>query len=493
MLARSLIAGFVVIASCALEAVAQERWPRVVDPATYDSPSGEFHLDVDPSSISGAGGARYRMSRRGTLAWEGEKPFTLSDAQVTREGVVVGYSYSEGVEVAEDSDVHLVILNPDGSVRLDERIPRHYANVPDGPPEPYVLGAQVDLDGDRVIFRPGSGWIDGVWRVYELSSGRFRSLVKRPPARSPADREPVRHSRVLPTPPPPTEQVRPWLMRNLGTIQLGPSRPGSSAPTSPRRDSASDGVLGNAGDWVLDSADNIYVVDVKTAVVRVFNRLGARLRIIPIARRGVVLFDPALSVAGDGTVLVRPDFFPPNRRFLRLAPEGKPPLARQVSANSILPNLATGGSWGVSPIEVTQFRSDFTPAKRVLRRLDGRWLYPMVHAAAGMDGSLAVASIEAPGAREWELNVLSAQGIGQKSARMPRDADGSTFAYDGRRLVYWQGGAIRIRDLSDGSVLDFLPDDLRPFSILPMKIAGAGRELWVLDPMRWLVRRFEMP
>ena len=143
--------------------------------------------------------------------------------------------------------------------------------------------------------------------------------------------------------------------------------------------------------------------------------------------------------------------------------------------------------------EITAFRRDFTVVKRLSRRLDGRWLWGIGHAVAGLDGSLAVASIDSDEAKEWELNVFSADGIGQGSVRMPKDADGRTFAYDGRRVVYWQGGAIRIRTLSDGKVLDFLPEDLRPFSILPMKIAAAGRELWMLDPARWLVLRFEMP
>lgn len=497
MLAGCLVAGLVGTAPFDVEAIAQERWPRIVDPAIYDSPRGEFRLDVDPSSISGAGRARYRMSRQGSVVWEGEKSFTLFDAQVTQTGVVVGYSYSQGIEVADKSEVHLLILNPDGSIRLDERVPRGLNRVPDGPPEPYVLGVQVDVASDRVSFRLGYGLVEATLRVYGLSSGRLRSQTKAPPDGWRADRKAVRHSRNSSEPPRPTEQVRPWLMKSLGTIQLGRPGPGPTRPTSPRRDAAPAGALGYVSHWILDLADNIYLVNAETGVVHVFNSLGAPLRVIPIARQGVELFSPGLSVAGDGTVLVRPDLFPPNRKFLRLAPEGKPRPALQVSASSILPNLATGGSWGVDAVEVTQLRSDFTIAKRVLCRLDGRWLGPMVHAAAGVDGSIAVASVEAPypapEPEAWEINVFSAEGIAQKAVRMPRDADEGSFAYDGKRVVYWQNGAIRVRSLADGSVFDFLPDDLRPFSNLPMRIAAAGRELWMLDPARWLVLRFEMP
>ena len=80
----------------AAAARASEGPPPVLNPKTYLSPSGEYRLHVDPSTMYGQGKATYRLDRGGQVAWEGARPFTLWDAGVTDDGVVAGYAYSHG-------------------------------------------------------------------------------------------------------------------------------------------------------------------------------------------------------------------------------------------------------------------------------------------------------------------------------------------------------------------------------------------------------------
>jgi len=98
----------------ASSAVAQLIPPPVVNPATYESRSGEYVLEVDPSDMYGRGGASYRLTRQGQDVWSGGRPFTLLDAGVSDEGVVAGFAYSGGLQgFAKDDKLHLLILGLD--------------------------------------------------------------------------------------------------------------------------------------------------------------------------------------------------------------------------------------------------------------------------------------------------------------------------------------------------------------------------------------------
>src|SRR5262245_45359141 len=99
--------------------------PPVVNPATYESRSGEYVLDVDPREMYGQGGASYRLTRQGQDVWASDRPFTLLGVGVSDDGVVAGFAYSAGLEgFAKDDKLHLVILDPSGAVRLDDTTPR---------------------------------------------------------------------------------------------------------------------------------------------------------------------------------------------------------------------------------------------------------------------------------------------------------------------------------------------------------------------------------
>jgi hypothetical protein len=58
--------------------------PPLVNPTTYESDSGEYVLEVDPTHMHGEGAAGYRLTHQGQEVWSGERPFTLLGA--VREG-----------------------------------------------------------------------------------------------------------------------------------------------------------------------------------------------------------------------------------------------------------------------------------------------------------------------------------------------------------------------------------------------------------------------
>src|ERR1700752_347351 len=77
-------------------ATASEGPPPVLNPKTYVSPSGEWRLLIDPSTMYGQGAGNCRLTQRDQVVWEGERDFTLWDAGVSDEGIVAGYAYSHG-------------------------------------------------------------------------------------------------------------------------------------------------------------------------------------------------------------------------------------------------------------------------------------------------------------------------------------------------------------------------------------------------------------
>jgi hypothetical protein len=152
---------------------AQFTLPAVVDPATYESRSGEYVLEVDPSHVHGQGPAAYRLTRQGREIWSGPRPFTLLEAAVGDDGVVAGYAYHGGTEdFAKDDALHLVILDPRGRPRLDATTPRRMSRVIDGGSEPNVHGLVFDPDHDRVVFRVANVSESEVWKPYRLSTGQ---------------------------------------------------------------------------------------------------------------------------------------------------------------------------------------------------------------------------------------------------------------------------------------------------------------------------------
>ncbi len=156
--------------------------PPLVNPATYLSPSQVYQLDVDPTEPDGSGAARYRLTHRGSVAWESELPFTWYDAVVTDDGVAAGVAYSRGIMGGpygeEDGDLRFVVLDPTGEVRFERTETRTESRAMHSQPVPQSRGVLLDTSNGRVVLR----WVsdgDGKeeWFVYDVESGETRASI----------------------------------------------------------------------------------------------------------------------------------------------------------------------------------------------------------------------------------------------------------------------------------------------------------------------------
>lgn len=175
-----LIAGVVTSAACASEGP-----PPVLNPMWYSSPSGEYRLHVDPSSLHGEGEGTYRLMRGDMEVWSGSHPFTLWDAGVTDDGTVAGYAYTLGERGFPrrsgdtlNDDFHVVIFDPAGGIRLDDVTRRTRSRFMNTPPAPFALGMLVHPETDRFIIclsDPDVGRGNEEWRIHRLSTGELLS------------------------------------------------------------------------------------------------------------------------------------------------------------------------------------------------------------------------------------------------------------------------------------------------------------------------------
>ena len=181
---RQRVMIIVVIALAVTSQVRAERAGHyTLNPKTYKSPSGEFELYVDPSTIYGQGAGSYRMTRGGVEVWSKQLPFTLWDAEVAKDGLVAGYAYSLGMEndqldwnKPEEGKLHLVLLTPAGELRLNEIMPRRGTLSDDSTVDLNVDGILLDPDNDRFVVRLDEGdWSARreYWRSYRISTGEL--------------------------------------------------------------------------------------------------------------------------------------------------------------------------------------------------------------------------------------------------------------------------------------------------------------------------------
>lgn len=149
---------------------------------TYTSPSGRYALKVTPGDLYGRGKGSYAFSADGKVVWSGEKPYTLWDARVTDDGVVAGYSYSNGWEGFSEAgfgagmgDFRVVILDPRGAERLNQPTQREFSPFPHRPPNPLASGLVLDTAHDRGIVRVADEDLNRQtesWWPFELSTGK---------------------------------------------------------------------------------------------------------------------------------------------------------------------------------------------------------------------------------------------------------------------------------------------------------------------------------
>ena len=171
---------FVYCVGLTAPAYAQMGMPKIVDPANYSSPSGEYVFRVDPSDRYGSGKAFYRLKRDGHTLWSGDRPFTLTGVTVADNGIVGGYAYTgSGLIHAMDpkNPLEAVIFDRHGKFRLDAKIPRAFQSVSDAPPLPVAKGVFIDRTRNRLVVRleveqAHYGRNYEIWRQYALSTGK---------------------------------------------------------------------------------------------------------------------------------------------------------------------------------------------------------------------------------------------------------------------------------------------------------------------------------
>jgi len=153
----------------------------IVNPWTTESPSGEYRLSVMPSEADGSGPATYTMKREGKVLWKTEHPFTLREGAVTDKGEVAGYAYSHGYfgipPQGESSTLNAIILNPDGTIRLNAARSRRQPLVDSFTPlpnQPVVLGWLLDTDADRLVLQTRESFPSArTWFVHRFSTGEL--------------------------------------------------------------------------------------------------------------------------------------------------------------------------------------------------------------------------------------------------------------------------------------------------------------------------------
>ena len=127
---------------------------ETLQPFARSSSDGQWSLSVDPTQRDGGGSARYRCTHAGALVWEGERPWSFSEALVTNEGLAAGCAYSRAAaEPRQPGALHLVILAPDGSTRLDEARERRASRVMHAGPVPVARGVFEEPGRGRIVFR----------------------------------------------------------------------------------------------------------------------------------------------------------------------------------------------------------------------------------------------------------------------------------------------------------------------------------------------------
>lgn len=173
-----------------------------LDSKTYSSPSGRATLFVDPGQRSGSGPASYRCVREGQELWSGTRPYTLWEADVTDDGLVAGYAYAAGYMGGKDDALTVVLINPDGTMRLEERSQREGFLSDMGSPRPMAAGVLIDAENDRLIVRikTESRWtrlFTESWWTYSLTTGEPGRRVD-PRAGLPESARILQAARVVP-------------------------------------------------------------------------------------------------------------------------------------------------------------------------------------------------------------------------------------------------------------------------------------------------------
>ncbi len=152
--------------------------PPPLQPKTYDSPSGEWSLEVDPTQRYGAGAGDYRATRAGEPVWAKRLPFTLYDARIDDSGRVAGYGFDQGGDGSDsECDFRIAVLSASGEPLSDRAWPMTWSRALEGGRLPWVNDVVHDPALGSVVFlleaEDEGGERYEEWRSVDLESGRL--------------------------------------------------------------------------------------------------------------------------------------------------------------------------------------------------------------------------------------------------------------------------------------------------------------------------------
>lgn len=119
----------------------------IIDPYEVTSPSGSWHLAVEPGDRFGAGASVIRTAHNGAPAHELSLPYTFQIAAITDDGYVVGIGRTE----RRGGELVVGVIGPDGTPIREERHERTVSRTPHTPPNPNVKFLVVDPDSEWLI------------------------------------------------------------------------------------------------------------------------------------------------------------------------------------------------------------------------------------------------------------------------------------------------------------------------------------------------------
>ena len=159
-----------------------QRLPEILNPRTYTSPSGQYAVFIDPGDIYGRNGATYELRKNGKTQWRKKLPVTLWEANISDNGLIGGYGYSNGPEGfgTEESDrgsgtFHVVVIDSEGKLLRNDNKTREGSRFLHTLPNPIAKGIIFDGANDQMVVRIADPDVNrGIekWQVIRLSTGQ---------------------------------------------------------------------------------------------------------------------------------------------------------------------------------------------------------------------------------------------------------------------------------------------------------------------------------
>jgi DNA-binding beta-propeller fold protein YncE len=127
---------------------------KPLDTTTYYSEDKGYALKIIPSSRYGEGRGDYILSKKGKTLWEKTEPFTLREVKISKEGIIVGFSYDQGFEGGiEGGRMSLISMDKNGNILFSKNLKRNYSGQLHSPAFPICKGVVLHEQLDKAFFR----------------------------------------------------------------------------------------------------------------------------------------------------------------------------------------------------------------------------------------------------------------------------------------------------------------------------------------------------